>query len=167
MRKDVRQRSLDHGLQHSLTGADALTENDVIAHVCAWLEAGGYVIEQRLRTTQSGDDIIAMRSDGSVRLFIEAKGATSARAGSARYGTAFDQSQASVHVAEAAFRALRTLSLPDDSGLVRAGIALPDNELHRRLMQPALVALKRLHVAIFWVDGDGDVTVDSPWPIPA
>jgi len=158
---------MDTAPQHGLTGADALTENDVIAYVCAWLEAAGYVIEQRLHTTQSGDDIIALRSDGAIRLLIEAKGATSARAGSARYGTAFDQSQASVHVAEAAFRALRTLSLSNDSGLIHAGIALPANELHRRLMRPALVALERLQVAIFWVDADGVVTVESPWRVPA
>jgi len=148
-----------------LTGPNALTENDVIEYVCAYLESRSYVIEQRLHTKQTGDDIVAARPDG-VRLFIEAKGSTSAQAGSKRHGLGFNSSQVSVHVAEATYRALKTLS-NGDRDINRAGIALPDNELHHRYLSPVQPMLDELGVAIFWVDGDGNVTVQSSWAISA
>lgn len=151
----------------TLEGADALTENHVVEHVCVYLESIGYRIDQRLLTTQHGDDIIAHRRDHAIRLLIEAKGATSARPGSNRHGRAFDQSQASVHVCEAAFRALRTLGLATQDSAIRAGMALPDNTLHRRLMLPALDVLLQLGVVIFWVAGDGAVEVEANWRLEA
>ncbi|NTW29507.1 MAG: hypothetical protein HGA39_09140 [Coriobacteriia bacterium] len=149
-----------------LVGADTLTENDVIEHVCCYLRSTGWEIEQRLTTRQTGDDIIARRPDG-IRLYIEAKGATSALVTSKRYGRPFDQAQASVHVSEAAFRALKTISRNGSGGLDRAGIALPSNTLHRRLMEPALSAIRDLGVAIFWVQPDGEIDVACPWAVPA
>jgi len=59
-----------------------LTENDVVDAVCDRLESAGWTVTQRLTTTQKGDDIVAQL--GTVRLAVEAKGATSARTGSPR-----------------------------------------------------------------------------------
>ena len=50
-------------------------------------EDAGYEIKQRFTETQQGDDIIAVR-DGET-LLVEAKGDTSARKGSRRYGKPF------------------------------------------------------------------------------
>jgi len=44
-----------------------LFEFDVVSAVCAELETRGYDIRQRLRTTERGDDVIAVRQAAPVR----------------------------------------------------------------------------------------------------
>lgn len=151
----------------TLQGADALTENDVIDHVCHYLELCGYSILSRCHTSQSGDDIHAVREADGTHLFIEAKGATSSKPMTKRFGQPFDQSQAFAHVSEAAFRGLKTISRSQRDPADRAGIALPANELHMRLLDPATPAIRQVGIAVFWVHGDGSVTVESEWQVPA
>jgi len=69
-----------------------LDENEIIEAVCGYLSAQGYTIVERLRTTQHGTDVIATHSHMG-RLLIEAKGGTSTRAGSPRFGRSYDPSQ--------------------------------------------------------------------------
>jgi hypothetical protein len=78
-----------------------LTENDVVESMCGYLEDAGYRILKRCNTAEKGIDIVALLPDVSRRLLIEAKGETSAREGSKRYGRPFDGAQVRVHVAEA------------------------------------------------------------------
>jgi hypothetical protein len=75
-----------HGATRELPSMPMLDENLVVEAVCKYLEVEGYVIEMKRTTIQHGIDIVATRtSSGAGRLLIEAKGATSAREGSARY----------------------------------------------------------------------------------
>lgn len=142
-----------------------LTENDVVDAVCRFLEVHGYTIEQRLLTTQKGDDIVATRADG-VRLLVEAKGATSARDGSNRYGRPFESAAARVHVAEAVFKAAQVLSRAARVSLcARAAIALPRNDVHRRLVDSVAPVLDDMGVAVFWVDADRQVAVCASWGV--
>jgi hypothetical protein len=139
------------------TSADALSENDVVDAVCSFLVASGYSIQQRRLTTETGDDVRAARSSTpALLLSIEAKGATSARATSVRFGKPFDSAQVRVHVAEAVFKAVQVLSRPDEDA--QAGIALPDNRLHRNLVATVQPILDELGVVLFWVGGDRTVT---------
>ena len=67
-----------------------LFESDVVDAVCAQLQARGYHIRQKLQVTQRGDDIIAVRQGAPIReLYVEAKGETSSRTTTARYGRPF------------------------------------------------------------------------------
>ena len=66
-----------------------LTESDVIATVCDYLRAEGYEIRQQL--TETEHDIIAVRGDET--LLIEAKGETSSKEGTNRFGKPFKRSQ--------------------------------------------------------------------------
>src|SRR6266571_2487241 len=132
-----------------MSPADRLTENDVVTAVCAYLRIQGFSIDKQLTTLQRGDDIVASR--GEEILFIEAKGATSARQGSARFGLGFNSAQVRVHVAEAMYRAMQILSRPPEAGRVRAGIALPANSLHQREVASVRNLLRRLRIAVFWV----------------
>ena len=131
-----------------------LTEEQVVEAVCRKLTSDGYSIEQRALVTQHGFDIAA-RKDG-VDLIIEAKGAGSSKAGTARYGHEFNRNQVFDHVAKAVLKALRVVS----SGQAQGGIALPDNASHRREVEQVAPALRQAGIAVFWVDIEGVVRVD-------
>lgn len=131
-----------------------LTEDQVVDAVCQQLTADGYSIEQRALSTEHGFDIVA-RKDGA-DLIIEAKGAGSSKAGTARYGLEFSPNQVFDHVAKAVLKALRVVSL----GAADAGIALPDNASHRREIALVTRALARAGVTVFWVDDTGGVRIE-------
>lgn len=142
---------------------NSLNENDVVEAVCAFLEASGFEISQRLLTTQRGEDIIASYpGPPRVSLSIEAKGATSARKDSNRYGLPFTSAQIRVHVAEAVFKSIQILAR-ESSDSCLAGIALPSTKRHRALMDPVQPFLQDLGVRVFWVGEDKDVTVSGEW----
>ena len=132
-----------------------LTEDFVVDSVCRALSADGYTIVQQLLATERGFDIVAQR-DGK-ELVIEAKGAGSSKAGTARYGKEFNSNQVFDHVAKAVLKALRVVS----SDGLRAGIALPDNASHQREVVQVAPALRQAGVAVFWVSESGDVRVDA------
>lgn len=139
-----------------------LYEHDVIEAVCAELRRHGYQIEQALTTKQQGIDIIASRPD-SPRLFIEAKGETSSLESSKRYGQPFDSAQVHIHVAEALYTGAEILSKVGFANDVRVGIALPDNELHRRFEKAVHAAVAKLGIIVFWVRHDWAIEIQSPW----
>jgi hypothetical protein len=146
-----------------MTGSPGLTENDIVEAVCRRLVADGWQINTRASTRERGPDIVA-EGPGGGRLVVEAKGATSARQGSARFGKPFDGSQARVHVAEAFFTAA-VASVAGARGNQRGALALPDDQLHRRLFGPARLACERLNLGVFWVASDSEVRLDAPWTL--
>jgi hypothetical protein len=131
-----------------------LLEDDVVGAVAAYLTGQRWVIRQALRSSERGDDIIAERAGD--RLLVEAKGETSAQSASARYGKPFSASQVGSHVGRAVLRALRFVSDGD-----RAGVAFPDERLHRHEVAKIQQALRLLDVVVFWVASDLTVTVDA------
>jgi hypothetical protein len=130
-----------------------LTEDEVVDAVCGWLRANGYEITQQLLATQRGFDIVA-RKDG-VGLVVEAKGAGSSKAHTARHGKEFDSGQVFSHVAKAVLKALRVVS----EGESRGAIALPDNVAHRKEVAQIQTALANAGVIVFWVDEQRHVRV--------
>jgi hypothetical protein len=142
-----------------------LTENDVIDAVCKFLTARGFQILQPRSTQETGDDLVAERTKTEqLRISIEAKGETSARGTSARFGSGFNSAQINVHVAEAVYRALAVLSRNQGE---HAGIAFPVTAHHKRRVDSVRPLLKKLDVAIFWVNREREVTCDSPWLVGA
>lgn len=101
---------------------------------------------------------LVAEKDG-VRIEIEAKGAGSSKAGTARYGQHFDKGQVFDHVAKAVLKALRVAS----AGNALAAVALPDNPDHRAEVQRVAVALHRAGIGVFWVGESGSVVEQSPW----
>ncbi len=81
-------------------------ESDVVSAVCEYLRQRNYTRIRGLTETQKGDDIKAVNGDG-IECFIEAKGETSSKKTSNRYGKPFSSSQVSVHVAKAVYRAIQ------------------------------------------------------------
>ncbi len=136
-----------------------LTENEIIEAVAQFLIGKGYAIEHVSTTLQQGDDIIAYHSQTGIRLYIEAKGETSAQSASARYGKPFNRNQVLSHVSRAFYRAatMRQKDTPDEWR--RVAIALPANALHKEYIAAIQAALARLEIALFWVDSQQVVTV--------
>jgi hypothetical protein len=125
-----------------------LTENDVVAAVCAHLEDDGYQIVEQCTTQQQGTDIVACHPEhGS--LHIEAKGETSSRSSSARYGKQFNSAQVRDHVANAVYTALRLHGKGDT-----AAMAFPDTDLHQRYLEPVRSILRGLGIKIYMVGSD-------------
>lgn len=143
-----------------------LFESDVIDAVCAFLQTWGYNIRQKLGPTQRGDDIVAVKQGAmSFQLCIEAKGETSSKKGSNRYGEPFDAAQIRVHVAEALYKAASVLSRRGAHVDVRAGIAFPSTHRHQDRIAHVEPALRHLGIAVFFVSEDGAVDVLSPWQL--
>jgi hypothetical protein len=143
-----------------------LLEFDVITSVCNKLKEKGYTIKQCLQTNQQGDDIIAIKEEDSrIELYIEAKGETSSREGSSRFGKPFDSAQVHVHVAEAFYKACEVLARNHNGVVVKAGVAFPNNDLHRTFVKKIHPIIYQLGIAIFWVEGNGQVAIDSNWMI--
>lgn len=143
-----------------------LLEGDVIESVCSLLTNKGYTIKQRLTVADHGDDIIAEKKRNKTRrILIEAKGETSSSKTSNRYGKSFSSSQVSVHVSKAFYKAAEVISKSYIGFEVKAGIALPDNKQHRDCVEKIQTALTLLNIAVFWVKGNGDVEVMSPWEL--
>jgi hypothetical protein len=142
-----------------------LYENDVVEAVCTDLQKRGFVISQRRLSTERGDDIVAIHPSG-FEFLIEAKGETSARTGSGRYGNPFDRGQVLDHVSQAFYRAAAMLCQTETGKDRSVGIALPDNANHRERIDAIQDALRQLNIAVFWVKGDGGVTVSTHASLP-
>jgi len=134
-----------------------LTEDEVIDAVRDFLVSRSWQIVTRATAMQRGDDLVAER-DGE-RLVIEAKGAGSSKVGTARYGNTFNKGQVFDHVGKAVLKAMRVVS----AGKHRAGVALPGDAAHRAEVAKIRAALDRVGVAVFWVDDNHVVRVESPW----
>ena len=129
-----------------------LTENDIIENLAYYLKSNGYVIEQKLSTNQPGIDLIA--ENNSEKLYIEAKGETSALKTSNRYGNPFNRNQVKTHIGVALLATMRVITSQPAGNRTKVGIALPDNEEQRRVISEIINALKQLEIKIYWVTND-------------
>ncbi|WP_375324048.1 hypothetical protein [Flagellimonas sp. GZD32] len=126
-----------------------LTENEIVEKVADFLESRGYLIKQRLTTNQQGIDLIA--ESQNEKLYIEAKGETSALKTSSRYGQPFNRSQVKSHIGLALWATMKVISSEPAGKKTKAGIALPDNKEHRKVIEIIYPALKKLGIKLFWV----------------
>lgn len=139
-----------------------LYENDVIEAVCSYLENRNFTILKKSTTNQKGDDIIARPQSAKYKLHIEAKGETSSKEKTNNYGESFNSNQVLDHVAKAFYWAAKMLQQQDeeDKNLPRKiGIALPDNNCHRKRVHAIEQSLNKLDIIVFWVSSDQKVTV--------
>lgn len=148
----------DKGFESRAYLSRVLTEDRVVDAVCRRLAEAGWAIEERAGLTDHGHDVVATKGDR--RLIVEAKGAGSARSGSARFGQRFSSGQVFDHVAKAVLKALRAL----DSGHLGA-VALPKDAHHLREIASVRKSLRAIGVGVLWVDEDGAVELSAPWRI--
>jgi len=124
-----------------------LFEDTVIEAVIEYLDKDGYRIIQRSTASQQGYDLVA-KKEGK-RLYVEAKGQTSSKPGTKRYGKEFNSGQKFDHVAKAVLKAMQALT--EDKGS-ESGIALPSDPGHVRLVNSVLPSLKEIGLRVFLVD---------------
>jgi hypothetical protein len=133
-----------------------MDENAVVAALCPYLEKNGYEVVQRLHTTQQGVDIIARHSSGR-EMFVEAKGATSSREGSARFGRGFSGTQVFDRVAKGVFTALQLRATYRDRTSYEVALAVPDTPGFRKYLKPVLRELTSAGLRIFLVGPELEV----------
>jgi hypothetical protein len=138
---------------------NALTENDVVAAVCRFLEGKGAQITTRASTLERGPDIVAVI--GGREMTVEAKGGTSSKPGTSRYGKRFSSSQVRVHVARAFF----TASAAAGDGMRLSAMAFPDTSMHRGRVEEIAHVIGKLDLGVFWVSEDGSAELDAAWDL--
>lgn len=129
-----------------------LFENDVIDSVIQYLKKKGFNIRSSSDTYSHGIDIVAEK-DGRM-MYVEAKGQTSSKPHTKRYGLEFNRNQKMDHVSKAIYSALKTKNQYSDS---LVAIALPADEVHSELVTAVLPSLKQVGVQVFLVAQDGVV----------
>ena len=133
-----------------------LFESDVISSVCDYLKKNNFKIIQQLNENQKGDDIIAINNQNQ-KIYIEAKGETSSKKGSNRFGQEFNSSQKKVHVSQALYRAIKM----KETNNSLSGIAFPETKGHLLLIEPIKNTLQKIGIEVFWVKNDGTVRVEN------
>lgn len=138
-------------------------EEAVIAAVSTYLTANGYLLQGRPRSVRErGIDLVARKQgEEGWLLHVEAKGEGSSKEHTARYGNPFDAGQVTSCVSKACFAALQVVSAQQ----ARAGVAFPKTPAFEKKVEGVRTALERLGVAVFWVDADGHVGVESTWSV--
>lgn len=140
--------------------SEPLFEDEVVSAVREYLQSESFRIDSYARATEHGDDIVA--ESGDTQVFIEAKGATSSRKGSKRYGEPFTRNQVKDHVAKAFYRAAK-MRQNRGNDHVRVGVAFPKNADHEEMVSEIENALSDLGIEVLWVDRDEKVTVSGNW----
>jgi hypothetical protein len=134
-----------------------LTENDVVKAVARHLRNGGYRVDKELSTRERGVDIDAVHSATGRRLLVEAKGATSSKVATARFGKGFTRNQDRTHVSVGLYCVAKLQQQHSAQG-ARVALAFPNDLSHRRLVDDIRAAVDVLGITIFFVDGARKVT---------
>jgi hypothetical protein len=131
---------------------DFLNENAVVAHTCAALAGRRWIIDRYATTSQTGIDIVGSR--GAARIYVEAKGVTSSKAGTKRYGKKQNSSQVAIQIATAF---LKTAELRASHPNAEVAIALPDHAGMRGRIERIAPILQQSRIGVMWVREDGHV----------
>jgi hypothetical protein len=127
-----------------------MDENEIIGTVCDYLQKKGYEISQKLHTTEHGVDIVAKNRASNEVLHIEAKGGTSSRIGSARFGKPYSPSQVFDRVAKGFYTVSQMLSQNKDANN-KFALAVPDTILFRKYISAIRPALNKLGIEVLLV----------------
>lgn len=140
-----------------------LTENDVVQAVVAHLKTEGYRVESTCSTVERGVDIVAVHPATNRRLLVEAKGGTSSKSTTARYGSPFTLNQAKSHVSVAFYYAAKLRQRHSPEG-PQIAMAFPDDPQHRTLVDDISSALDALGISVFFVNNARRVVADAGEP---
>jgi len=148
-----------HRVSKNLARMEMLNEDDVVFRTMEALKQSGWTIISFAMTKQKGVDIIAERA--GQRLYVEAKGITSADEDSPCYGKLFDATQRVISTAAALLKAAEMrCEFPD----AMVAIALPDHVRMRTRIERIEGVLENSRVGVLWSHLDGTV---SEWNLAA
>jgi hypothetical protein len=135
-----------------------MTENEVVDAVAIHLETIGYSVKSKLNTSQRGIDIEAIHLATGKQLLIEAKGGTSSKPTSKRFGKDFDGGQALSHVSRAFFSGAKLLQKYKGEQACIA-LAFPNDRNHLALVDAISDSLELLQISVFFVGSVGPITI--------
>ena len=137
-----------------------LGEMTVIESVGDYLETLGYVVTSKVGSvSEHGVDIVAQAPRTKVRLNVEAKGQTSSKSETNRFGKEFTRNQKRDHLGKALLKSCEFVQKDE-----AAAIALPNDAVDRQLIDSITTAIDRLGIAVFLVDARGTVSVVGKLP---
>jgi hypothetical protein len=132
-----------------------LTENQVIKYVSQYLINNGYKILDTKNTSEKGIDIKAIHpEDGSC--FVEAKGETSSKKETNRYGKPFTVSQIKTHIGVAILKSFQIKQYNVNSNVF---IALPHEKNHIEIFNSIKNCLMEAKIKVIFVKRDGNVQI--------
>jgi Holliday junction resolvase-like predicted endonuclease len=130
-----------------------LTENDIINFVIHYLKNNGYNILKKSKTNEKGIDIVAVHPDKG-KCFVEAKGETSSKKGTKKYGKPFNKSQIRDHIGSAL---LQTLKIKQEDGNSDVFIAVPFEKNHIEIFESIKECLFQIKINFLFVKCDGSI----------
>lgn len=128
-----------------------MDENAVVESTCKLLISSGCLIVKRCNTTQRGIDIIARKESSGEEFFIEAKGGTSSRSGSPRYGKPYTQSQVFDRVAKGVFTCIELRAKHSNRSNQHIILAVPNERWFHYYLKPALPQLEAAGLEIWFI----------------
>jgi hypothetical protein len=136
-----------------------LTENDVVNAVQTALKQRGWTIRSFATTMQQGVDVVA--TFGKRNLYVEAKGITSSKDGSSRFGKIQTGSQMFISVAAAL---LKTAEMRHGDKDAAVAIALPKHPAMVKRISGISTVLEAANIAVLWVAEDLTVSAwNAAW----
>ena len=132
-----------------------LDENSIVDACCARLVSKGYDITSCCKTNERGIDIDAIHPETAVRVVVEAKGGTSTRTDSARYGSPFSATQIFDRVAKGVFTCVQLRAKWPDCTKTLVVLALPESPGFRREVATVEATLLQIGVQV-WHFGQFD-----------
>jgi len=132
-----------------------LNENHVVEAVKIYLQAKGFEIISSSYTDQTGWDIHAKKKQ--LNLKIEAKGETSSKPYTQRYGQKQTKGQHRQNLEAAIFKLLWG-KLQEGKDQVQYGLAIPRNGFYEYYLDVLKPFFREQGTKIFWVEESGRVT---------
>jgi hypothetical protein len=123
-----------------------------------------YLANRGCRTKSHGIDLRVRRENG-IEISIEAKGNTSSKIGSKRYGLNFNDSQCHDHFSRAFFRAveMKDKIQSEYSKISRVAMAFGYLGFYKKYADPIRPTLADLEIGVFWIHEDGRIIFESSW----
>jgi hypothetical protein len=130
-----------------------MDENVVVESACQRLKTAGCEIVERRTTKEQGIDIVAHNPSNGHDFYVEAKGGTSSRIGSRRFGLAYTQSQVFDRVAKGVFTCVELRAKYPDSVNQHVILSVPDALWFHSYLDPVLEQLRLTGVVVWFHKG--------------
>lgn len=139
-----------------------MNENHVIAALKGHLLRRGYKLVSECSTTMRGIDLVMKKRGKEIR--VEAKGSTSSRENSRRFGKAFTDAQCHDHFSRAFFKAcqMRDETFQQrDSVLIAMAFAYTKH--YQKYCSRTERSRRELRIGVFWVRSRNRVKLAEQW----
>jgi hypothetical protein len=135
-----------------------MDENEVIEHLCNYLETQGWHITSRVAAGDRGIDVVAIHPNRG-RFFIEAKGGTSSRPGSSRHGKPYTKTQVFDVTSKGLMQCLHHIAA--NKNQVHVAFAYPDDKYFSDYIDPIKPLLNILGLNLFCIKNNGSVELTA------